>query len=170
MPVTTVSGRWNHNIHYRPLILGAVPAEARDALAVGCGEGTLARQLRRIVPHVVTIDLDQPSIELAKNQSADSGIDYRQVELVGVGELPVAVPTGLVAVQDVRVDQPDALRLRLGQPPDQARCRDRVIRAVVGIVQPHLVVGAHGAEVALANAARVEVEVDAPRVDHRAAQ
>ena len=77
VPVTTESGRWNHNIHYHPLILGAVPAEAQDALDVGCGEGMLARQLRRIVPHVVAIDLDQPSIELAKNQSADGDIDYR---------------------------------------------------------------------------------------------
>ncbi|MDQ6782291.1 MAG: methionine biosynthesis protein MetW [Actinomycetota bacterium] len=41
------SERWNHNIHYHRLILDSVPAGARDALDVGCGEGMLARRLRR---------------------------------------------------------------------------------------------------------------------------
>ena len=69
--------RWNHNIHYHRLILDSVPAEARDALDVGCGEGMLARRLRRIVPNVVGIDLDQSSINLANDQSPAEGIDYR---------------------------------------------------------------------------------------------
>jgi len=75
--VTTDHGRWNHNIHYHRLILDSVPAGARDALDVGCGEGMLARRLRRIVPNVVAIDLDQPSIDMAREQSPAGGIDYR---------------------------------------------------------------------------------------------
>jgi 2-polyprenyl-3-methyl-5-hydroxy-6-metoxy-1,4-benzoquinol methylase len=39
-----VEKRW-HNIHYHRLILRAVPAGARRGLDVGCGEGTLAREL-----------------------------------------------------------------------------------------------------------------------------
>jgi 2-polyprenyl-3-methyl-5-hydroxy-6-metoxy-1,4-benzoquinol methylase len=58
--------RWNHNLHYHPVILGAVPDRCERALDVGCGEGTLTRQLRRRVPQVTGIDLDQASIGLAR--------------------------------------------------------------------------------------------------------
>lgn len=74
--VTVVTERWNHNIHYHRLILGSVPAGARDALDVGCGEGTLARELRRIVPKVTGIDLDRASIELARNHDGGAGVEY----------------------------------------------------------------------------------------------
>ncbi|KAA9378127.1 class I SAM-dependent methyltransferase [Microbispora cellulosiformans] len=66
--------RWNHNIHYHPRILRAVPDGAKRALDVGCGEGMLARELRRTVPRVVGIDLDAPSIEQAREQPGD--VDY----------------------------------------------------------------------------------------------
>ena len=52
--------RWNHNIHYHPVVLATVPAGARTALDVGCGEGTLARALRRRVPHVLGMDRHEP--------------------------------------------------------------------------------------------------------------
>jgi 2-polyprenyl-3-methyl-5-hydroxy-6-metoxy-1,4-benzoquinol methylase len=60
--------RWNHNIHYHRLILENVPANAVRALDVGCGEGMLARELRRQVPEVVGIDPHEPSIGLARGQ------------------------------------------------------------------------------------------------------
>jgi SAM-dependent methyltransferase len=68
--------RWNHNIHYQQLILDALPAGARRALDVGCGEGILTRALRRSVPEVVGIDLDEPSIALAREQDPAGEIDY----------------------------------------------------------------------------------------------
>jgi hypothetical protein len=39
--------RWNHNIHYHPVLLEAMPARRERALDVGCGEGTrdLPREL-----------------------------------------------------------------------------------------------------------------------------
>lgn len=43
-------------------------------LDVGCGEGTLTRQLTRLVPHVVGIDQDAASIELARRQDPDGAI------------------------------------------------------------------------------------------------
>ena len=70
------TARWNHNIHYHPVILNAVPEGARRALDVGCGDGTLARQLRDVVPEVVAIDLDPPSIELARAAPSHADIDY----------------------------------------------------------------------------------------------
>ncbi|MGW7682441.1 class I SAM-dependent methyltransferase [Kribbella sp. NPDC054772] len=63
--------RWNHNIHYHPRILQAVPPGAERALDIGCGEGMLARGLRRVVPEVTGIDLDTPSLELARGFGDD---------------------------------------------------------------------------------------------------
>ena len=70
--MTVTDGRrWNHNIHYHPRILRTVPDGAQRALDVGCGEGMLARELRRIVPHVTGIDLDAPSIDQAREYPDD---------------------------------------------------------------------------------------------------
>jgi SAM-dependent methyltransferase len=65
---------WNHNIHYHPQVLQAVPHGAERALDIGCGEGMLARKLRRVVPAVTGIDLDTPSLELARGRGDD--IEY----------------------------------------------------------------------------------------------
>lgn len=67
--------RWNHNIHYHPILLEAVPAPCGHALDVGCGEGTLCRQLRRRVPHVTGIDVDERSIALARAHPSED-IEY----------------------------------------------------------------------------------------------
>jgi SAM-dependent methyltransferase len=72
----TRARRWNHNLHYHPVILNAVPDGCGRALDVGCGEGILARELRRVVPHVSAIDLDEPSIDLARRHPAAAAIDY----------------------------------------------------------------------------------------------
>ena len=68
--------RWNHNTHYHPLILGAVPDGCRRSLDVGCGEGMLARDLRRVVPHVTGIDRDAASIDVARRQDAGGDVEY----------------------------------------------------------------------------------------------
>ena len=67
---------WNHNIHYHPLILGAVPAGCQRGLDVGCGEGGLARELRQVVPHVLAIDCDGPVIDRAREQDNGAGVEY----------------------------------------------------------------------------------------------
>ena len=74
--VTRRDQRWNHNIHYHRLILEAVPQGCERVLDVGCGEGTLARQLARFVPQVVGIDTDAASIDLARRQDADREIGF----------------------------------------------------------------------------------------------
>lgn len=68
--------RWNHNIHYHRMLLRAVPPQATHALDVGCGEGMLARALRAVVPHVAAIDLDVPSIQLARSTDASTDINF----------------------------------------------------------------------------------------------
>ena len=72
--MTAQDKRWNHNLHYHRVILDAVPEGCERALDVGCGEGTLARELRRIVPLVAAIDLHGPSIRLAMRYGG--GVDY----------------------------------------------------------------------------------------------
>jgi len=73
--VADLDARWNHNIHYHPVVLTAVPPGCRTALDVGCGEGMLTRELRAVVPSVTGIDLDAPSLVLARARS-DGGIEY----------------------------------------------------------------------------------------------
>ena len=58
------------------MILAAVPDGARRSLDVGCGVGMLARDLRRVVPHVTAIDRDAASIEEARREHGGAGIDY----------------------------------------------------------------------------------------------
>lgn len=67
--------RWNHNLHYHPVILAAVPSPCRRALDVGCGEGTLARALRARADEVVGLDRDAASIALAREQGPGD-VDY----------------------------------------------------------------------------------------------
>lgn len=75
-PVIPDERRWNHNIHYHPLILSALPEGCRSALDVGCGEGVLTRQLRARVRQVVGIDRDERSIRLAEQSTPARDIHY----------------------------------------------------------------------------------------------
>jgi 2-polyprenyl-3-methyl-5-hydroxy-6-metoxy-1,4-benzoquinol methylase len=68
--------RWNHNLHYHDVILAAVPEGARRSLDVGCGVGMLARDLRRVVPHVTGIDRDAASIDVARREDDGAGVEY----------------------------------------------------------------------------------------------
>jgi 2-polyprenyl-3-methyl-5-hydroxy-6-metoxy-1,4-benzoquinol methylase len=77
-----MSGRWNHNIHYHPVILAALPSNCHRVLDVGCGEGMLARQLRAIAPQVTAIDRDPASIQRAREQSVDHGIEGAPIDYV----------------------------------------------------------------------------------------
>lgn len=68
--------RWNHNIHYHPTVLAAIPAGCARALDVGCGDGILARRLRAVVPHVVALDVDEPTLRDAAVNDGGAGVDY----------------------------------------------------------------------------------------------
>lgn len=61
--------RWNHNIHYHRLVLDAVPTWARSALDVGTGNGLLAADLRRVVPEVTAIDVDEDVLSAARREA-----------------------------------------------------------------------------------------------------
>ncbi len=74
--MVTGAERWNHNIYYHRVIFRALPTGAQRVLDVGCGEGTLARKLRKVVPRVTAIDLDPASVELARQHDGAEDIDY----------------------------------------------------------------------------------------------
>lgn len=63
--------RWNHNTQYHPLVLNALPENARTALDVGTGDGLLALDLHRRVPAVTAIDLDPMVPASAQRTGAD---------------------------------------------------------------------------------------------------
>ncbi len=72
---------WNHNIHYHRVVLDAVPPGCTSALDVGCGEGVLARDLSRVVPHVTGLDRDAATLELARRHPCE-GVEYVQGDLL----------------------------------------------------------------------------------------
>ncbi len=59
-------GYWNHNVHYQPVILDAVPPGCDTALDVGCGDGLLAGRLAGRCQQVTGIDRDPRMIALAR--------------------------------------------------------------------------------------------------------
>lgn len=62
-------GYWNHNVHYQPVILRAVPPRCGPALDVGCGDGMLACRLTERCTEVTGIDRDDRMIALARERA-----------------------------------------------------------------------------------------------------
>ncbi len=62
-------GYWNHNVHYQPVILRAVPPRCGPALDVGCGDGMLACRLAELCTDVTGIDRDDRMIALARERT-----------------------------------------------------------------------------------------------------
>jgi 2-polyprenyl-3-methyl-5-hydroxy-6-metoxy-1,4-benzoquinol methylase len=73
---TASADRWNHNIHYDPVIVAALPDGCERVLDVGCGEGLLARTMSETVGRVVGLDRDAPSIASARRQTSAPNVDY----------------------------------------------------------------------------------------------
>jgi 2-polyprenyl-3-methyl-5-hydroxy-6-metoxy-1,4-benzoquinol methylase len=71
--------RWNHNIHYHRLLIDAVPPGGR-VLDVGCGEGMLTRELAANAAQVLGVDVDAPSIELARATTPLHNLELPNVE------------------------------------------------------------------------------------------
>lgn len=57
---------WNHNVHYHPVVLAAVPEGCRRALDIGCGDGLLARKLAARAGSVTGVDRSPEMIRLAR--------------------------------------------------------------------------------------------------------
>jgi SAM-dependent methyltransferase len=74
---------WNPNVHYYSTVLDAVPAECREALDVGCGDGQLARLIAPAAHGVTGIDLSADMVELAREKSADTAnAEFREADFL----------------------------------------------------------------------------------------
>ncbi|MCX2734009.1 class I SAM-dependent methyltransferase [Saccharopolyspora sp. NFXS83] len=62
---------WNHNVHYHPLVLDAVPDDCGSALDIGCGDGTLVRKLAAKTRRVTGIDRSRSMIREARKATTD---------------------------------------------------------------------------------------------------
>ena len=122
---------WNHNIHYHRLVLDAVPPGARHALDVGCGEGTLARQLRAVVPRVIAIDSDRASVALAR-QHAGPDIEYLLADFLNFPFQPASFDFNASVATLHHMDAGAALeRMRDLLRPDGTL-------AIIGLPRPNL--------------------------------
>jgi SAM-dependent methyltransferase len=72
---------WNHNVHYQPVILDAVPPGCGPALDVGCGDGMLARRLAGRCAGVTGIDRDPRMIALARAQG-HAGVTFIEADFL----------------------------------------------------------------------------------------
>jgi SAM-dependent methyltransferase len=70
---------WNHNVHYQPVILRAIPPGCGAALEVGCGDGLLASRLAECCAEVTAIDRDARMIALARSRAQAAGPDRMSV-------------------------------------------------------------------------------------------
>ncbi|MER5768374.1 class I SAM-dependent methyltransferase [Streptomyces sp. NPDC001985] len=74
---------WNHNVHYHPRLLAAVPPGARTALDIGCGDGLLAHRLTRRAGAVTGIDRSPEMIRLARERGAGvPGLTFREADFL----------------------------------------------------------------------------------------
>jgi 2-polyprenyl-3-methyl-5-hydroxy-6-metoxy-1,4-benzoquinol methylase len=89
--------------------LNAVPPGCRRALDVGCGEGTLTRQLRRTVPCVTGIDLDPASVDAARGHPEAGDIEYVEGDLLAAPFSPESFDLIAAVASLHHMDTPAAL-------------------------------------------------------------
>jgi ubiquinone/menaquinone biosynthesis C-methylase UbiE len=80
--MTRVGGYWNHNVHYQPVILRAVPVPCARALEVGCGDGLLAGRLAERCAEVTAIDRDARMIALARERTAPGRVTFAEADFL----------------------------------------------------------------------------------------
>jgi SAM-dependent methyltransferase len=78
----TQPGYWNHNVHYQPVILNAVPDGCGAALEVGCGDGLLAGRLAQRAAEVTAIDRDAGMIALARERVPGTRVRFVQADFL----------------------------------------------------------------------------------------
>lgn len=75
---------WNHNEHYRKLLLRQMPATCREALDVGCGTGSLARGIAGRCARVLALDLSPQMVRIARERSKRcANIEFQVADVMG---------------------------------------------------------------------------------------
>ncbi|MFG2551737.1 class I SAM-dependent methyltransferase [Streptomyces sp. NPDC048581] len=78
---------WNHNVHYHPVVLDAVPDGCREALDVGCGDGLLARKLAAKAASVTGVDRSPEMIRQARAQTPGN-VTFLEADYLHEATLP----------------------------------------------------------------------------------
>ncbi|MGW2957603.1 class I SAM-dependent methyltransferase [Streptomyces sp. NPDC001220] len=78
---------WNHNVHYHPVVLDAVPPGCRAALDVGCGDGLLAAKLAARAESVTGVDRSPEMIRLAHKRDGVDNVTFLEGDYLDGGLL-----------------------------------------------------------------------------------
>jgi len=78
---------WNHNVHYHPAVLDAVPPGCGEALDVGCGDGLLARKLAGRAASVTGVDRSPEMIRQARARTPGN-VAFLQADYLDGTALP----------------------------------------------------------------------------------
>lgn len=120
---------WNHNTLYHRAVLESIPPGCRSALDVGCGEGRLTRELRRLIPEVVGIDADEASIAAAESHPGAGEITYIRGDFLTHRFAPASFDLVCAVASLHHMDAEAALR-RMAEV-----VRPRGVLAVVGLAR-----------------------------------
>lgn len=71
---------WNHNVHYHPLVVDAVPDGCRTALDVSCGDGLPARKLASRAGSVTGVDRSPQMIRLARADVPPENVTFVEAD------------------------------------------------------------------------------------------
>jgi ubiquinone/menaquinone biosynthesis C-methylase UbiE len=74
--------RWNHNTHYYPRLLAAIPQTAGLVLDIGCGDGTFCRFAAGDARTVVGLDVDGRALP---RHDGGRGVQYVQASAEALG-------------------------------------------------------------------------------------
>jgi 2-polyprenyl-3-methyl-5-hydroxy-6-metoxy-1,4-benzoquinol methylase len=100
---------WNHNIHYYPDVLRALPEGVTRVLDVGCGDGTLARQLSAKAAQVMALDRSGHILQVAAAADAGTGVRYLQADFLAAPLRPESVDAVVSMAALHHMDPPAAL-------------------------------------------------------------
>ncbi|MDV7222309.1 class I SAM-dependent methyltransferase [Streptomyces prunicolor] len=78
---------WNHNVHYHPVVVDAVPDGCRTVLDVGCGDGLLARKLASRAGSVTGVDRSPQMIRLARADVSPENVTFVEADYLDATSL-----------------------------------------------------------------------------------
>ena len=81
--------RWDHNVHYHPWLLAALPPRVGDVLDAGCGAGVFSCALAPRAGSVLGVDLSAEMVGLARARAAAAGHRHVRFEVADLTTLPL---------------------------------------------------------------------------------
>src|SRR5215510_7489409 len=73
---------WNNNEYYHDYLLAQVPQSCQHSLEIGCGTGKFSRALSERAAHVLSLDLSEQMIRIAREGKHQANIDFVQADVM----------------------------------------------------------------------------------------